>query len=110
MGAYSGLFNCYTYEPLPTYYTFLAFGELYRRGTQVCCEVEGEEIYAVAATGAEGGCLVVTNNTDTSVPLTISVSGATKAKACKVITEGKLWEDAPLPSELPPYATICVWY
>ena len=110
VGMYSGLFNCYTYEPLPTYYTFLAFGELYRAGTQVTCDVQGESTYALAAKSDKGGCVVVTNNSDKTVPLTLAVAGADGVKACKIIAEGRLWEDCALPNELAPYATVCVWY
>ena len=46
-----------TYQPLPTYYSFVAFGELFRRGTQVLLSDLPEGVYGCAAV-AEDGCLM----------------------------------------------------
>ena len=53
-GSYGGFFDCFTQKPVSTYYVFKAFNELYRLGTQVKCEVDGDGLYAVAATDDKG--------------------------------------------------------
>lgn len=50
----NGLFDLYTLRPLKGYYPFKMFSELYRMSTSVECVIEGEEVYAVGAKGAEG--------------------------------------------------------
>ena len=54
LSSYGGLFNCQTKKAVSTYYSFMAWNELYRLGTQVPCKVEGEGLYAVAAKEKNG--------------------------------------------------------
>ncbi len=58
---YAGMFNPITYQPFCLYYGFKAFGELYRLGTQVECSIEGEGLYAVAATDGEKKAVLLSN-------------------------------------------------
>ena len=51
---YAGLYDLVTQKPVSTYYAFMAFNTLYRLGTQVKCDVDGEGLYAVAATDDKG--------------------------------------------------------
>jgi hypothetical protein len=49
---YGGMFQPITLEPTPLYYSFAAFGELYRLGAQVECTYEQKNgVYALAAVG-----------------------------------------------------------
>lgn len=54
ISVYGGLFNPLTRQPFCTYYSFKAFGELYRLGTQT--EVRGQKapVYALAAENGDG--------------------------------------------------------
>ena len=61
---YGGLFNPITYEPFCTYYGFKAFGELYALGNEAECSVEGDGLYAVAATDGEKKALLIANIAD----------------------------------------------
>ena len=54
LSSYGGLFNCQTKKPVSTYFAFQAFNELYRLGTQVKCDVNGEGLFAVAAKEEDG--------------------------------------------------------
>ena len=58
---YGGLFNPMTHKPVCTYYSFMAFGELYRLGNCVKCECDG--VYSMAATDKCGKNAVLLANT-----------------------------------------------
>ena len=56
---YGGMFNPLTWKPFCTYYSFKAFGDLYRLGDEVEVVGEGDGLYALAATnGEENGVLI----------------------------------------------------
>lgn len=59
---YGGLFNPLTFTPYCTYYSFKAFGKLYKMGRQAKCRIDGGEgIYATAAANpdsSERGVLI----------------------------------------------------
>ena len=65
---YGGMFHPITLEPTPLYYSFAAFGELYRLGNQAECVFDRSAgVYAVAASdGAKRAALFV-NSDDTDV-------------------------------------------
>ena len=92
MGVYSGFFDCMTYQPLPTYYSFVAFGELFRRGTQVLLSELPEGVYGCAAKD-EDGCLMLVNTNDTAVEIHLDAVGLRAVKTCKVIREGEIWQE-----------------
>ncbi len=58
---YGGMFNPITYEPFCTYYSFYGFGEMYRLGKQVACHVDGEGVYAMAATDGSARGMMIAN-------------------------------------------------
>ncbi len=59
--SYGGMFNPITYKPFCLYYGFKAFGELYALGNEVECEIESENIYALAATDGKSQGVVIAN-------------------------------------------------
>ena len=62
LSVYGGLFHPMTEQPFCTYYSFKAFGKLYRMGNQV--EVTGEMddgLYAMAATDGKERGILITN-------------------------------------------------
>ena len=61
ISGYGGLFNPLTFEPFCTYYSFKAFGELYKRGNQVKCESDKKGVYAVAATDGNEKAILISN-------------------------------------------------
>ena len=64
--SYAGLFNSYTLEPLCTYYSFKAFGELYILKNQTECIVSGKRdgIYCVAAADEDRKAALIVNISD----------------------------------------------
>ena len=72
---YGGLFNPLTYEPLCTYYSFKAFGELYALGNEVEADyTKGEGIYAAGATDGKTSAVLIAN-TGKSERLETNLSG-----------------------------------
>jgi len=106
MGAYSGMFNCLTYEPFPAYYSFVAFGELYKAGSQVRVEGLPEGVYACAAKD-EDGVLVIANTNDSPVEAGIEFSGAEAIKECRIIGE-KGFEEYTLTDIIPANSVISI--
>ena len=64
---YCGLFNAYTNTPCCTYYSFVAFNELYGLGNQVECFCDIEGVYAVAATNGEKRAVLIVNTLDEDI-------------------------------------------
>ena len=64
--AYGGFFAPLTYEPVCTYYVFVAYGKLFVLGYQVKCvfDCEEEGMYAVAATDGEGKAIMIVNHSE----------------------------------------------
>lgn len=105
VSTYSGLFNPLTLKPFPAYYGFIAFGELYTRGTQVESTCDTENVFAVAATGEAGNCLVIANITDKDTPLDLSLGGK-KVTVCKCIDATHTYTDCALPETLGAYTVL----
>lgn len=101
---YGGLFNPLTTKPFPSYYAFAAFNELYSRGSEY--EVTGtiDGVYAAAAYDKDG-CLVIANTTESSIPLEID---GFIPEECRIIGDGKIWEDIRTPEILAPYTVLCI--
>jgi hypothetical protein len=51
---YNGLFDFYTFQPLPAYYSFYAWSRLAGLGRQVEAKADEDDLYAVAAKGDDG--------------------------------------------------------
>ncbi len=106
---YGGLFNPMTREPLPAYYAFMAFNELYKRKNAVRteCTTDGE-CYVCAAIDDDGsGAVMLANPTDTARPLSVNLDGK-KVHSVKIITEGHIWEDTALPDSIDAYTTLLI--
>ena len=76
---YGGFFAPLTFEPVSTYYAFVAFGKLYALGTQIetVCDTEG--FYALAASDCKRNALLLVNRTGEDQELRIDgaeLSGA----------------------------------
>ena len=91
--AMNGLFEANTYKPLKPYYSFLAFRELARLGTQIKGEYEVGSIYSCAATNGEESAVVLTyyNEDDTlpaeEVKVSFKNAGGAKCVRCYVLDE-----------------------
>ena len=109
VSVYGGLFHPMTRQPLPAYYAFVGFNELYKRknAVRVDCQTEGE-CYACAAVDENGsGALVLANPTDTAQPLSVHL-GEKAVRSVKILTEGHIWEDTTLPETLDAYTTLLI--
>ena len=71
--AYGGFFAPLTYEPVCTYYSFYAFGELYALGMRAECRLEGEKMYALAACDGEKKAMLVVNFSEQSRKVEVNV-------------------------------------
>lgn len=109
MGIYSGLFDCMTYQPLPSYYAMAAFGELYVRGTQTVVDGLPEGVYGCAAR-ADDAVLVLANTNEEQVTVSLQTTGADTILECKVIMDGAVWEDWQFSGQLPENAVVYLRY
>lgn len=109
IGNYSGLFDPVAYEPYPAYYTFVAYGELYRRQNQVEVITDIPGVYAVAAK-ENSGCLVISNTNDKAIPFALELKNSNSIDKCNIISENNIWYECQLPESLPAYSVLCVWY
>ena len=97
ISSYAGFFNPLTLKPFCTYYSFKAFGELYRLGKQVKCEIEGNTkgIYALAATNSTSQAFLIANLGEAN-KVTTNICEGFKAY---VIDENNLMTEKPLDSQ-----------
>jgi len=109
IGAYSGLFDCMTYQPLPAYYSMAAFGELYVRSKQVSVCGLPEGVYGCAAM-AEDGVLVLSNTNEEPEEISLQSVGAGDVLECKIINDGATWEDWIFAGQIPENAVVYLRY
>lgn len=110
MGKYAGLFCPATYKPLPPYYAFLAFGELYRLGNEVALDyTPAKGVYAVAARNEKYGTLMMANVSKEAYPIELSAEGA-EFFECRVTVEGECDRKCSLPKALAPDSILTVRY
>lgn len=107
MGVYSSMFDCMTYKPLPTYYSFLAFGELYKRSIQVYIGDTPRGVYALAAKDKDG-CLVIANTTDLNIDIELEIFGLKTIKEYKIISHDTVWETAEFTNSVPADSVIYI--
>ena len=107
VGIYSSLFDCMTYKPLPSYYSFVAFGELYARQNQVFVGELPEGVYALGAK-SQDGCFVIANIKAEPLDIELDLKGTDKITECKVIKDGAVWEDFEFKNQIPAEAVICI--
>lgn len=100
VGSYSPLFNPMTYKPHKAYYAFTAFNELRKLKTAVKCEAK-EGLRACAASADGKVAVMIANDGDKAVPLTLGVAGR-KVVDCRVTDDAHTDEKVALPSEMPP--------
>ncbi|MBQ2029487.1 MAG: hypothetical protein II484_01265 [Bacteroidaceae bacterium] len=102
---FNGLFDMYTMHPTPAYYPFYAWSRLAELGTQVKVTNGEKDLYATAATTADGeGALRVLlsyytddDNTVRRRSVTISMPGTAHGTATgHVIDSGRLYTEIPL--------------
>ena len=84
------------------YYGFWAFGQLYKLGAQA--EIKNmklaDDLYAVAATGADGQALLIANVSEKrDRPLKID-AGNYKVDKCMTVNEACEWVEIPLPDQI----------
>ncbi len=100
MGVYSSLFDCMTYKPLPAYYSFKAFGELYKRENTVYISDLPQGVYACAARD-DDGCIVIANCSDRPLDIELEALGGKCLCECRVISDGAVWENSEFCSRIP---------
>ncbi|MBE6614426.1 MAG: hypothetical protein E7631_03885 [Ruminococcaceae bacterium] len=106
---YGGMFNPLTAKPFPAYYGFVAFEELYKRKIQTDLGFDIPGVYGIAAGTKEDGCIVLSNTGTEPVPLECELPAGVKIMGCRIITEGKIWEEIPSADVLPGESVLCMW-
>ena len=82
VSAYGGMFNPVTLKPWPLYYSFAAFGELYRLGEQVeCIYPRTKDVFALGATDGNKHAALFVNSTANDVSVETNLSSAMSAYA-----------------------------
>jgi len=79
---YGGMFHPITLEPTPLYYSFAAFGELYRLGSQVEAVYERTRgVYALAATDGKKRAVLFANEGDADITVETDLAPSMSAFA-----------------------------
>ena len=79
---YGGMFHPITLEPTPLYYSFAAFGELYRLGSQVEAVYERTRgVYALAATDGKKRAVLFANEGDADITVETNLAPSMSAFA-----------------------------
>jgi hypothetical protein len=76
--SYCGAVNPINFQPFKAYYSFYTFGQLYALGKCVECSVEGENVYALAATDGEKKAVLIVNNKNEDVTVSVNIEAETK--------------------------------
>ena len=71
--AYGGFFAPLTYAPVCTYYSFKAFGELYRLGSEALCGCDSQDVYVLAAVSGEEKAVLVVNFSENDQDIRINI-------------------------------------
>jgi hypothetical protein len=74
---YGGFFAPLTFEPVSTYYTFYAYGQLYTLKNQVECNITDRPsgLYTLAASDGEKKAVMIVNFSEESRDITIDATG-----------------------------------
>ena len=110
VGSYSPLFNPLTCKPHKAYYAFTAFNELRKRGTAVKAVADDPGLWVAAAKGADGGAVMIANDSDSDKPLVMMANGRIPA-SCRLTDERNT--DAvfeTLPGSLAPHSILVVLF
>ncbi len=82
VSTYGGMFSPVTLEPWPLYYSFAAFGELYRLGTQTECIYERKKgVYALGATDGKKRAAMLANATAEDITVETNLPSSMTAYA-----------------------------
>ncbi|MBR6748347.1 MAG: hypothetical protein IKM07_05355 [Clostridia bacterium] len=106
LGIYSPMFDPITKQPRYTWYGYKAFNELYKLGTQVALETDEPRVYAVAATGEAGGCVVIANTAQEDYPLTLDLGR--EITSCLILDDEHKLEPCEVPSILKANDILCI--
>ena len=106
---YAGFFNPATYPvtPCQAYYTFAAFGFLYRLGTQVALEGEEDGAYAVAASDGKKAAIMIANISGDKKPLEIEGVDLSDAR-WSIIDDQRLLSWTPALKEIPNNSVVLI--
>ena len=104
---YGSLFSPLDKLPFPAYYSFVAFNELYKRGTQVrICSDIPDGLYAIAAAAEKDGCIVIANTLEEDTPLELDAE--LQVTECRIICDGKNLEAAQLGGIIPKNSVMLI--
>lgn len=106
VSVYGALFNPFTSEPFPAYYSFAAYNELYKRKNQVELKIDDSRLYAVAARDGESGYLLVSNPSKDDISLNLTLNGT--VADCRIIDEKHTMEKSELPCEIKKESILCI--
>ena len=89
-------------QPSSAYYGFWAFGRLYKLGSQAAIKNLrlADDLYAVAATGADGQALLVANVSEKKDRRLRIEAGAYTPDKCMTVNENCEWVEIPLPDKI----------
>ena len=97
---YNGLFDFYTFQPLPSYYSFYAWSRLAALDRQVKAETREEDLYVVAAKGDDGivrtyvARYTENDNINRSKTVSIHIEGARDGEAvAHIVNSTKLYSE-----------------
>ncbi|MBQ8390919.1 MAG: hypothetical protein IJX50_00030 [Clostridia bacterium] len=79
LGPYAGFYDVKTYEPSNVYYTFKAFGELYKLGNQTELNCDTNGLYAVSAASDTEKAVLITNTTGSDQVIETNLEGEFEA-------------------------------
>ena len=95
-GAYGPLFNPIDHTLWPTYYVLVAFGMLYKLGTELESTVDTAGVYAVAATDGKTKMIMISNTSGSTQPLEIEGVDLAGARWSVTDNERRLSWSAPM--------------
>jgi len=89
-GKYGSLIHPLTYEPLPEYYAFLFYGEMYKLGSLIQTSVDESGVYVAGAKKEDKKILLISNTNDFETE--VFLKGVGNPKRVKKIAETQVEE------------------
>lgn len=74
---YGGMFNPNTHKPLPLYYSFMAFNELYKLGNEIYTEIDSDNVKVLGAADENCCALLIANEKDESYEIDLEFKEGT---------------------------------
>jgi hypothetical protein len=106
VGNYSPLFNPLTYKPHKACCAFLAFNELRKAGTAVAASSDDSDVLVSAARKGGNAVVMIVNLSSVEKPLALDAGDGRKAVSCRITDATRSFEEAELPSVLPPTSFV----